>query len=192
MPPQRPPAAKKRPGRRYAAFLRGVSPMNAKMADLQAAFEAGGFSDVKTVLSSGNVVFTAAPATNAALEQAAETAMHKQLGRTFATIVRPIDALAKLLSEDPFAAFALAPQAKRVVTFFRRPRRGKLTLPGPRDGAQILRATAGEAFTAYVASPRGPVFMTLIQATFGQEVTTRTWETIKKVVRAGGAGPAPV
>ena len=44
---------------RYAAFLRGVSPMNAKMPDLKAAFEAAGFTDVKTLLSSGNLVFTA-------------------------------------------------------------------------------------------------------------------------------------
>ena len=51
----------------YAAFLRGVSPMNVKMPDLKLAFEAAGFEDVRTVLSSGNVVFGAAPATVAVL-----------------------------------------------------------------------------------------------------------------------------
>ena len=45
--------------RRYAALLRGVSPSNAKMSDLKKAFEAARFTDVKTVLSSGNVAFTA-------------------------------------------------------------------------------------------------------------------------------------
>ena len=34
---------------RFAAFLRGVSPMNAKMPQLKAAFEAAGFTEVKTV-----------------------------------------------------------------------------------------------------------------------------------------------
>ena len=29
---------------RYVAFLRGVSPMNAKMPELKAAFEAAGFT----------------------------------------------------------------------------------------------------------------------------------------------------
>lgn len=42
---------------RYAALLRGVSPMNARMPALKAAFEAAGFTDVRTVLASGNVVF---------------------------------------------------------------------------------------------------------------------------------------
>src|SRR5258707_3906639 len=44
---------------RYAAFLRGVMPTNAKMPDLKRAFEAAGFTDVRTVLASGNVVFSA-------------------------------------------------------------------------------------------------------------------------------------
>ena len=45
---------------RYVAFLRGVSPMNCKMPALKRCFEAAGFTDVKTILSSGNVAFTAA------------------------------------------------------------------------------------------------------------------------------------
>jgi uncharacterized protein (DUF1697 family) len=44
---------------RYLAFLRGVSPMNAKMSELKRCFEAAGYTDVKTVLSSGNVAFDA-------------------------------------------------------------------------------------------------------------------------------------
>ena len=44
---------------RYAAFLRGVTPMNAAMPELKRAFEDAGFTDVVTVLSSGTVVFTA-------------------------------------------------------------------------------------------------------------------------------------
>src|SRR5215204_4095986 len=101
---------------RYAAFLRGVSPMNAKMPQLKGAFEAAGFTDVKTVLSSGNVVFTAARASDSSLQRKAEAAMTDHLGRTFLTIVRPIDALRELLASDPYQPFRLAPGAKRIVT----------------------------------------------------------------------------
>jgi uncharacterized protein (DUF1697 family) len=62
---------------RYAAFLRGVSAMNAKMPQLKAA---AGFDEVKTVLSTGNVVFTATRAAPPALERKAEAAMLKHLG----------------------------------------------------------------------------------------------------------------
>ena len=73
---------------RYFAFLRAVSPMNAKMPELKRSFEGAGFTDVKTVLSSGNVAFSARTASEAVLERKAEAAMSKQLCRTFYTIVR--------------------------------------------------------------------------------------------------------
>ena len=165
-------------------------PTNAKMPELKRAFEAAGFTDVKTVLGSGNVVFTAGAATEAALQRKAEAAMAEQLGRTFLTIVRSLDALREVLDSDPYAGFSLAPGSKRVVTFLREPARGKLALPVELDGARILCRRGGELFSAYVATPRGPVFMTLIQKTFGDEVTTRTWETVQKIVGDHGAAAA--
>ena len=169
--------------KRYAALLRGVSPMNAKMPELQRAFEAAGFRDVKTVLSSGNVVFSAEAGPVAQLERAAEAAMAKHLGHSFLTIVRPVDALRKLLASDPYAAFRLPPGSKRVVTFARGRLKGALPLPIELHGARILRAQGGDIFSAYIPSPRGPVFMSLIEKTLGKEVTTRTWETVAKLAR---------
>jgi uncharacterized protein (DUF1697 family) len=172
----------------YAAFLRGVSPMNARMPDLARAFEAAGFSEVRTVLSSGNVVFRAPAAATRALERRAEAAMERRLGSAFPTLVRSIEALGALLASDPWAAFHLAPGSKRVVTFLRERPRASLALPVELEGARILRVEGREVLTAYVPSPRGAAFMALIERTFGREVTTRTWETVAKVVRAAPAG----
>lgn len=169
---------------RYVAFLRGVSPMNAKMAELRRCFEKAGFRNVVTVLSSGNVVFDARDGSVSALERKIEAAMAKRLGRTFNTIVRPVNALRKLLEADPYAAFRLPANAKRTVTFLRAPPKGKFPLPLERDGARILAVRETEVFAAYVPSPRGPVFMTLIEKTFGANVTTRTWDTVKKCAAA--------
>jgi len=168
---------------RYAAFLRGVSPMNAKMADVKQAFESAGFTDVKTLLSSGNVVFSARGAAEASLERKAEAAMLEGLGRTFLTIVRSIDALRELLASDPYRAFRLTPAAKRIVTFLRAKPAAKLALPIEMDGARILSLKGKEAFSAYLRNPKGPVFMTLIEKTLGKEQTTRTWDTVMKVAR---------
>ena len=168
---------------RYAAFLRGVSPMNAKMPDLKKAFEAAGFTDVRTLLSSGNLVFTARSASETALQRRAEAAMTKRLDRTFLTIIRPIDALRDMLVSDPYQAFRLPPGAKRIVTLLRERPASKLTLPAEVDGARILAVNGTNVFSAYVPSPKGPVFMTLIEKTFGSELTTRTWQTVTKVAR---------
>jgi uncharacterized protein (DUF1697 family) len=157
--------------------------MNAKMPRLKLAFEAAGFIDVKTVLSSGNVVFDAGRASVSSLERKAEAAMTEQLGNSFLTIVRPIDMLRELLASDPYKGFRLPAGAKRVVTFLRNKPRATPALPVESDGARILCVKGGDAFAAYVRNPKGPVFMTLIENTFGKEVTTRTWDTIAKVAR---------
>ena len=165
---------------RYAAFLRGVSPMNASMPALREAFEAAGFKEVRTLLSSGNVLFTAPATAPASLERKAEAAMQGRLGRTFLTIVRPVDALREILAADPYRGFRLASGAKRVVTFLRLAPRLKIALPVERDGVRILALRGNDAFSAYVRNPKGPVFMSLIEKTFGKEQTTRTWETVTK------------
>jgi uncharacterized protein (DUF1697 family) len=169
---------------RYVAFLRGVSPLNAKMAELKRSFESAGVTDVKTVLSSGNVVFSAPAKSEIALARQAEVAMAKHLGRTFYTIVRPASVLRDMIEADPYATFRLPANAKRVITFLREPNKAKLSLPFVTDGVRILAMNDREVFTAYVPNPRGPVFMTLIEKTFGVNVTTRTWDTVKKCATA--------
>jgi uncharacterized protein (DUF1697 family) len=167
----------------YAAFLRGVMPMNAKMTDLKQAFEAAGFTDVRTLLSSGNLVFTAPSASVSALQRKAEAAMTRRLGRAFLTIVRPIDALREILASDPYRTFGLPAGAKRIVTFLREQPSPNLALPVEVHGVRILAVNGSNVFSAYLRSPKGPVFMTLIEKTLGSEQTTRTWETVTKVAR---------
>jgi uncharacterized protein (DUF1697 family) len=168
---------------RYAAFLRGVSPMNAKMPELRRAFEAAGFTNVVTVISSDNVVFDAEPASVRALERRAEGAMQKHLGHSFVTIVRPVQELEKLLGSDPFKAFTLPPSAKRIVTFLRDKPTKQLKLPIELHGTQILAMKGGVIYSAYVPTPKGAAFMVVIEKTFGKDVTTRTWDTVARVAR---------
>ena len=169
---------------RYVALLRGVSPMNCKMPELKRAFEAAGFTEVKTLLSSGNVAFDARKASAATLARKCEKAMQEHLDRSFLTIVRPSEALQELLDADPFAGFKLPAGAKRVVTFLAEPPTKSLKLPVELDGARILVQQGQEVFTAYVPSAKGAVFMGLIEKTYGKDITTRTWDTVKKCAAA--------
>ena len=158
-------------------------PMNCKMPDLKRAFEAAGFSDVKTVLASGNVLFTARSTSSAALERQAEAAMAQHLEKSFLTIIRPVDYLRELLASDPYRPFRVSPKAKRVVTFLRAKPAAKVKLPVEFEGARLLCLEGTELFSAYLPHPKAPVFMTLIHKTFGNEQTTRTWDTVAKLVR---------
>jgi uncharacterized protein (DUF1697 family) len=158
--------------------------MNAKMPALKQAFETAGFSEVKTVLSSGNVVFDARRTSELVLQRKAEAAMRDKLGQTFLTIVRPVEMLQEILASDPYRAFRLEPSAKRIVTFLRDEPTASLMLPIELEGARLLALRGKELFSAYVPSPKGAVFMTLIERTLGKELTTRTWDTVGKVARA--------
>jgi uncharacterized protein (DUF1697 family) len=154
------------------------------MPELKRCFEDAGFTNVRTVLSSGNVIFDARSSSHAALESKAEACMQAALGRTFYTVVRSTEFLQALLETDPYAAFALPAHAKRVVSFLRAQYGATLALPIESDGAQILSMVGREVFTAYVRSEKGPVFMTLLEKTFGTEITTRTLDTVKKCALA--------
>ncbi len=161
--------------------------MNCKMTELRKALERAGFADVKTVISSGNAVFSSRSTSERALEAKCERAIEEQLGRHFMTIVRPIDQLAELLNDDPFARFQLPPNAKRNVTFLRAVPESPPRLPIDLRGARILSLRGREVFTYYVPVAADPAFMTLIEKAFGKEVTTRTWETVGRIVKAGRA-----
>lgn len=166
--------------------------MNAKMPELKRAFESAGFTNVVTVLASGNVVFDARAAAEETLARRAEHAMEATLGRRFATIVRPVERLKALLEADPLSAYELPRGAKRVVTFLARPPAKKPKLPIQVDGTRILAMDGNEVLTAYVPGPVGGAFMGVIEGVFGKDVTTRTWETVKKVAaKQGRPGASP-
>ncbi|MFA9439535.1 DUF1697 domain-containing protein [Uliginosibacterium sp. sgz301328] len=154
------------------------------MPELKRCFEAAGFSDVKTILSSGNVAFSAEPDIVTKLESTAEAAMKDHLGRVFLTIVRPSAFLQSLIEPNPFSVYGLPASAKAVITFLRRPFEARIGLPIEQEQASILRLDGTEVFSAYVPNEKGPVFMALLERTFGKEITTRTLDTVRKCARA--------
>jgi len=162
--------------------------MNLRMPALKHTLETAGFAEVKTLLSSGNAVFAARAQKPELLASRIEAALESELGKRFMTFVRPVAMLEQIIESDPYAEFRLARDAKRVVTFLHKPlgaaALAKLKLPIEQDGAKILVVRDCEVHSAYVPSPRGPVFMTLLEKTFGKDITTRTWDTVKKAVRA--------
>jgi uncharacterized protein (DUF1697 family) len=153
------------------------------MTALKACFEGMGFTDVKTVLASGNVLFSSRAMKEATLEKKCEAALLEATGKEFMTLVRSVDHLRELIEEDPYSEFRLPTAAKRVVTFLRDVPKPRPKLPVEKDGAKILALRGHELLSAYVVNSKGPVFMTLIEKNFGKDVTTRTWDTVKKLAR---------
>lgn len=167
----------------YVAFLRGVMPTNLKMADLKAAYEDAGFENVRTLLSSGNVVFTYSKGSRQALEEIATSSLEARVGRSFQTSIFETEQIATLIASDPYASFTLPVNCKKVMTFLKNSPQS-LNLPVTDRGATIYALKGVVAFSAYTPHPDGPVFMSLLEKTFGKEVTTRTLATVQKCLAA--------
>jgi len=169
---------------RYVAFLRGVMPTNARMPALKAAFEAAGFQAVRTVLASGNVVFDSDLSDEDRIKAQSERGMHEHLPRTFPVVIRSVEHLQRLLATDPYTAHGIPPEARRVICFLPRATAPRVALPLAEDLASVFLVDGREAYAAYVTTPKGPVFMKLIERAFGQDVTTRTVDTVARCAAA--------
>jgi len=157
--------------------------MNAKMPALQAALTAVGFVDVKTVLSSGNVLFSARVTTNERLARKCEKAMTAHLDRMFLTLVLPVKELRALIEADPWKGFPVRAGTKRMVTFLYDPPTPSHTFPVERAGATIFGLKDRVVFSAYGGEATGPLLMNLLEKVFGKRITTRTWDTVNRLAR---------
>lgn len=101
---------------RYAAFLRGVNVggVTLKMAEVAAVFTAAGFTAVKTVLASGNVLLDS-PSSAAAVRAAAEAALRENFGYDAWVLAYPLDVVADISANYPFER--AVPEHHSYVTF---------------------------------------------------------------------------
>ncbi len=105
----------------YVALLRGINlgKRRIKMPVLTQLFEDQGFSDVSTILASGNVVFFATSRSGSKLAGAISTSLGLQLGYAVPTRIRAASELRAAIAAAPFGdLFADKPHASTQVTFF--------------------------------------------------------------------------
>ena len=103
---------------RRVALLRGINVGTAKriaMADLRRLFEDLGYRDVRTLLNSGNVVFTVDKSGGGPDGARIEKAIAKRLGVTTRVIVLSRKEVAAAVDENPFASVADDPARLLVV-----------------------------------------------------------------------------
>ena len=90
---------------RYVAFFGSINVggNRLKMADLRSAFEAEGFSNVETVVASGNVLFDFPERPTRGLEEKLGLMLAERFHMNAAVCVRDRDEVAAAIAENPFA-----------------------------------------------------------------------------------------
>ncbi|PTR32107.1 uncharacterized protein (DUF1697 family) [Rhodococcus sp. OK519] len=89
---------------RYVALLRGINVggINIKMADLRQVFVDLGFDEVKTVLASGNVLFSSDSTDTASLKATVEASLRSVFGYEAWVFVLETATLAGIVESYPF------------------------------------------------------------------------------------------
>lgn len=172
---------------KYVAFLRGINVGGNKkvpMAELKKVFEELGFTCVQTVLNTGNVLFEATDSDDLALK--ISVGLEKKFGFAISTIVFPFEAISEVVCSDPFKDVLVTPKTRLYVTFLAQPPTSSLPTPyiSPDKSFRILRVENKMVFSVLDLALSGTVeVMKILEKEFGQDVTTRNWNTVCRLSR---------
>ncbi|MHC5795722.1 DUF1697 domain-containing protein [Lacisediminihabitans sp. FW035] len=168
---------------RYVALLRGINVGRAKaipMADLASVFTTLGFTEVATVLRSGNVVFESRTAVSRDAAERIEAGVLAATGVQSSVLLRDSQSFSDILDANPLVDIA-TDGSKSFVTFVTSMPTG-LELPD----ADILapeRLAVGPA-AVYQWMPEGSLQTRVPKAfwrQFDAPVTARNWNTVQKL-----------
>lgn len=108
---------------RYVAFLRAINVggHTVTMARLRELFEQMGFSDVETLIASGNVIFATRARDAAALEKKVEAHLKKSLGYEVKTFLRTDAEVAAIARFQPFPSAQTEASKTLLVGFMEAP-----------------------------------------------------------------------
>jgi len=176
---------------RCVALLRGINVGRARrvaMADLRRLVEELGFTEVRTLLNSGNVVFTAASPDAAGHARAIRASLASRCGVEAPVVSVTAADLAAIVREDPLVAVADDP-SRHLVAF----------VPDP-AALDVLRRLLDESWSpealavgrlaAYLWCAHGVADSKLAQACLrlvGDEITMRNRSTVQKLLAVAEA-----
>lgn len=173
----------------FVALLRGINVGGnniIKMADLKAHFEAQGFTDVRTYIQSGNVVFTSPKKEK---HDKLVGRIEKALGETFSYVSRVVIVsatdLATIIEEAP-KGFGKEPDKYRYdVIFLRPPLTPADALAEIPTNPAVDAAHAGQHAVYYrrlIAKATASRLGKVTQKPVYQQVTIRNWNTTSKLL----------
>ncbi|BCS34750.1 hypothetical protein TBR22_A39760 [Luteitalea sp. TBR-22] len=176
----------------WVGLLRGINVGKAKrlpMADLKRLVEGAGYTDARTLLNSGNVVFRGEAGAPERIAARLERAVEETAGFHATVVVLSSDTLATVVAENALASLVDDP-ARLLVAFVQDASRLEAVRP--------LAARAWEGATlavgskaAYAWCPGGILESGALEAMgrlLKDQVTTRNWATVQKLAALAGCG----
>lgn len=176
----------------YVALLRGINigpNKRIKMDDLRKSCESLGFTQVKTYIQSGNVVFKAGKSSPVVLSKKLEARIVKDFGFSASVIVRTGDELGETIAANPFLKQRGIDPEKLHVTFLSEPP----AAPAIKKLAEYTIApdkSGCVGSTIYLYLPNGFSASSLFRVPWEKALsvvtTTRNWRTVNALYQMCG------
>jgi uncharacterized protein (DUF1697 family) len=171
----------------YIGLLRGINVGGNKMvpmAELREMITGLGFSDVKTLLQSGNVVFRGPAKACAKLETQLEAALEKRLGFNVEFHVRTADEWKAIVKANPFAAEALKDPGHLLVSCYKAPldQANVKALQGAITGRETLKADGRHLYMVFPDGVGNSKAGPLVDRKLAAKGTARNWNTVQKLL----------
>ena len=170
----------------YVALLRGINVGKAKrvaMADLRAAIESLGYGDVRTLLNSGNAVFTSKRPLKKTAAEELRAALVKKTGVSSRFTLRSAEELQATVDANPL--LKVATDHTRLFAAF----------VTESDGMALVKPVAAQSWSpeavalgpsvVYVWCPSGLLeskASVAVGKALGDGVTVRNWATVAKLI----------
>lgn len=163
------------------ALMRGIGPGNPNTlgTKLASVLEDLGFSNVRSVISSGNVIFESDANDISQLEATIQAAWPEKLGFTSTTIVRSQPQLEALVARNPFKGAEHSRESYLLVTFFKSPPSDLSDLKGNYYDDLGVNALCSIIDTT---ASKTPDFMAKLERQFGKDITSRTYLTLHRIL----------
>lgn len=166
----------------YVALLRGInlgSKRRIAMADLRSWLTGLGYTDVRTLLQSGNAVFRTAKRA-ATVRKEVEAALAEHAGFAVDCVLRTADELRAVVAADPFGTVA-DDGARYLVSFLDVPARWPELDPAAYEPERVHLADREAYFWVPTGIQKSKI-LAAFPARKGETATIRNWNTVTKLV----------
>lgn len=175
----------------YIAILRGINlgSKNAiKMPELVKTFEDRGFSDVRSYIQSGNIIFKSKTERPDALQQRIHLAIAEDFDLDIPVLVLGATDLKRVRDENPFSAREGIDPAKLHVTFLEsEPSKEKVNAIDVTKYLPDEFIVMGAVLYLHCPIAYGTTKLSngFFESKFKMKATTRNWNTVNKLVEMG-------
>ncbi len=172
---------------RYVAFLRGINVSGhhkVPMAELRKEMEGLSFKKVMTILNSGNIIFDSTSEDLEHLEKKIAAHLEKTFGFPIPTILRRSSTIIDLTVSDPFKDEEHTKDTRLYVPLLQKEAKMSLPLPWISDDNSFKIIDLKDKTIVSILDlsiAKTPKAMGALERSFGKEITTRNWNTIKRI-----------